>query len=299
MQPFFKALILTCMVGTALAVPSLAEAQSSRDLQNRINRLETELETLSRAVYRGENPPEPFVSDKSASMQANMEVRLQQIETEMRDMRGQIEQQSFDLRQIKETLDRALADIELRFQDSNSGGASAPSFNASPSVAAGTAVFNRSGTPQAQGTLGTFRPGSAPVESVSNNGGVTPASLYEHAFALLKDADYDAAEVEFQRFLDNYPDHSLSANAFYWLGETHYVRGNFQRAAQLFAEGYQRYKDGPKTPDSLLKLGMSLAQMGNQEDACVALGQLMTEYQGSSGPVTRRAEQESRRIGCR
>jgi len=76
------------------------------------------------------------------------------------------------------------------------------------------------------------------------------------------------------------------------------VRGDFQRAARIFAEGYQQYPDSAKTPDNLLKLGLSLSSIGNDKDACIAFNQLKKDFSSGSGPVLRRAEQEIERLGC-
>jgi TolA-binding protein len=82
------------------------------------------------------------------------------------------------------------------------------------------------------------------------------------------------------------------------LGETYYVRGKYDVAARLFAEGYQQYPDGSKTADNLLKLGMALGALGKKEDACIALAQLDKETGANLASVQRRAEQEKTRLGC-
>ena len=80
--------------------------------------------------------------------------------------------------------------------------------------------------------------------------------------------------------------------------ESFYVRRQYERAARIFAEGYQSYPKSSKAPDNLLKLGLSLGGMGNTHDACVALAQLKKEYASERTPVMRRADQEFSRLGC-
>ncbi|MGB0720528.1 MAG: tol-pal system protein YbgF, partial [Bdellovibrionales bacterium] len=117
-------------------------------------------------------------------------------------------------------------------------------------------------------------------------------------FALVKSNQFDQAENGFKAFLAAYPDHVLAGNAKYWLGETYYVRGSFEQAARMFAEGYQQFPQGAKAADNLLKLGLSLSAMGKAEDACIALAQIQKEGFKGVGPVLRRAEQESAKLGC-
>lgn len=287
-----------------LAAPVLA--QSSRDLISRLNRLENEIETLSRAVYRGEDPPPSASFSGDAGLQASAEVRLQQLEMEIRDMTGRLEEQNYQIRQMQEKLDKALADIELRFGDlegTNTGlrsgssqqGASYTTTAGRPSAPTMTTRTNDGyqwssrSNDGSSGTLGTLSGASSSAD--------TAAAAYENAFSLLKNGQYDRAETEFASFLASNPDHVLAGNAKYWLGETYYVRGEYDQAARIFAEGYQQYPKGSKAADNLLKLGMSLSASGNINDACTALGQVEKEF-SNAGPVLRRAKQEMTRLGC-
>lgn len=291
-------------------------AQSTRDMINRLNRLENELDTLSRAVYRGESPPPGALSSGGGdpAMAADAQVRLQQLEIELRDVRGKIEEQNFEIRQLKNQLERALGDMELRLGDLEGGGKKLP-------VAGQDSGYSQSGSVEpvvddeqpsdgsgedfnwsakegnvSSGQLGTLTQSGSGGEIVSAND--PAAAAYEDAFAKLKNGQYGAAESEFLDFIARNPDHILTSNAKYWLGETYYVRGEFAQAARVFAEGYKKYPKSSKAPDNLLKLGMALAGMGKTDDACVALGQLGKEYPNGATPVLRRAEQERTRLSC-
>ena len=78
----------------------------------------------------------------------------------------------------------------------------------------------------------------------------------------------------------------MAGNAQYWLGETYYARGKYMEAASAFAEGYKRYPKSAKTPDALLKLGMSLARADQKQNACVALAKLGEEFPQAAASVT-------------
>lgn len=302
----FPGLLILCVL---VSVPA-ALAQTTRDINNRISRLENEIETLSRAVYRGDSLPPPAGRIQGdATAQGTMELRLQQLERELQDMRGTLEEQAHETRQLKEKLMRITGDMEMRLDalegrrtspgegrvSYGAGGAERIASGAAPPSAGGGAQDYRWNS--VGGQSGTYNPPSeAGVEAPQN---IDPAaSSYERAFALLKNAEYDAAERAFQAFIDRYPDHELVGNAKYWLGETFYVRGDFEKAARIFAEGYQKYPQGAKAADNLLKLGMALSGMGNTEDACVALAQLGKDGVPSSTQALRRAEQEMRRLEC-
>ena len=278
---------------------------------------------------------------------ADTEIRIQQMEREMREIRGTLEEQSFQLRRISEKLDLMNEDaavsssshsvtpyaapqprpVATSTSNAGSGSAAQPIFVApeepqitppSPRNLTGATVDSppvsgaytreklgvltrdssvsvtlpQQGQTQTLGTLSKDAQGN--LNAASNSA----AAVYENAFSMLKSGNHAQAETAFNAFLKAHPNHELVPNAQYWLGETYYVRGAFERAARQFAEGYQKYPKGPKAPDNLLKLGMSLAGMGNKADACVALSQLEGDNFRAAANVQRRARQEMASLGC-
>lgn len=308
-----------------------AHAQQNDDTFNRLNRLERELDTLNRAVYKGEKSstaPQPL-SGGGDSYQANLEVRLSDIEKQMRDLTGKIEQQGFDIQQMRERLDRSLADMELRLGDlekrsgvtSGATGTSADGSTATgdwapgqfsadvpppdvppPGIATSSPATisdpnapapANSPTQRQLGTL-TEAPGGAVIPPSGNDA----ASVYENAFSQLKSGNYGVAQRDFDAFLKANPKHPLAPNATYWLGETYYAQGKYDQAARIFAESYKTYPKGPKAADSLLKLGMSLGGSGKTREACVSFKQLKKEFPTGQTTAVRRADQEMSRLGC-
>jgi tol-pal system protein YbgF len=141
--------------------------------------------------------------------------------------------------------------------------------------------------------------GAAPAptsDGVLPNGSAT--EQYNYAFGLMKEAKYPAAEMAFKEFVAAHPKDQMAGNAQYWLGETYYARGNYMEAAGAFAEGYKRYPKSSKTPDALLKLGMSLARADQKQNACVALAKLGEEFPRAAASVRQRAAAEMKKLGC-
>ena len=147
-----------------------------------------------------------------------------------------------------------------------------------------------------QKNLGTMKeaPGGASIPPSSNEA----ASQYQAAFSKLQGGDYDGAQADFAKFLKAYPSHQLTGNATYWYGETFYAQQKFTEAARIFAESYKKYPQGPKAPDSLLKLGMSLGGAGKTKEACVTLKQIKKQYPTGSSTVLKRADQEMSKLAC-
>ena len=122
---------------------------------------------------------------------------------------------------------------------------------------------------------------------------------YQAAFDLMRQTKYADAEKALSSFVDQYPDHPLAGNASYWLGETYYVRKDYKNAAQTFAATFKNYPDSGKAPDSLLKLGMSLAALGQTADSCKVFHELKTRYPKASDAVKQRAAKEQAKNGCK
>jgi tol-pal system protein YbgF len=138
---------------------------------------------------------------------------------------------------------------------------------------------------------------AAPAAAAALPGG-SPQEQYDYAFGLLRQANYAGAEQAFSAFLAEHPQNALAGNAKYWLGETYYVRGNYQQAAVTFAEGFEAYPNNSKAPDNLLKLGMSLASLGSTQDACGTFTVLLDRYADAPATILSRAQRESQRLGC-
>lgn len=299
-----KTLCLTSIAAVVLIGAVAPAFAQSNDVLNRINRLENELDTLNRAVYRGERPPAatsyvPPVHASGAGNIQNGEVRLQELETQLRDLTGRMEEQRYEQDQLKRKIERLEEKLNSKASVSEQPQANTSQF-ATPQAAVraatpGMSVF----APSKPGGMNIATPKSVDgANQIAGGSAPEPTLQYEQAFADLKSERYDSAQKGFEAFLETYKDHSLASNAKYWLGETYYVQGNFDTAARIFAEGYRAYPKSTKAPDNLLKLGMSLAGMGKKDDACIALAQLPNKHADGSGAVLRRGEQERERLNC-
>ena len=142
---------------------------------------------------------------------------------------------------------------------------------------------------------------SSATASASATGGLpdgTPMERYDFARARLVQGDYAGAEQAFRAFLEAHPSDGLAGNAQYWLGETHYVRNEFEAATREFLNGYQRYPDSAKAPDFLLKLGMTLAALGQRAEACNTLEELADKFPLVSDDISRRSAAERASLSC-
>lgn len=346
--------VVLLLAGTAVpASLSSAWAQDAQTL-DRINRLERDLQTLQRQVYRGGTPPASSSSGggsltdagSDGSSAANrLNARIDELENQIRQMTGRFEEVEFASSQANRRIDKLVEDVDFRLNQLERGGQpqgqqSAPQTGSVEQVkpnaqqqgvpaaggqpqnlARGSTSSTPGQAPTKEGVLGSMpadaqgRPLATPNQpqqnqtlaaraapSVSGKGKLpagSPQERYNYAYKLLVQSDYADAESAFREFLSAHPQDALAGNAQYWLGETYYVRGQYEPAAQAFLQGYQGYSKGAKAPDSLLKLGMSLAAMKKNPEACAALGQLGKDFPSAPPHVKDAATRERGKIGCK
>jgi tol-pal system protein YbgF len=288
-------------------------AQDNRDLRpllDRLDRMERDMNQLQRQVYRGgstSGAPVPGPSPDSGTA-VNLELRLDQLETQMRTMTGSVEEASYSIDQVKRRLDKLVADVDQRLSQLEHPGAApaGPPFaaNAAPAPGAGanpaappSQPANLVAPPAAGSQMSSRAPALAPQGGGTLPSGSAP-DQYNYAFGKLREADYPAAEEALRGFVQRYPNDGLAGNAQYWLGETYYVRKDYNNAAATFAEGYRKYPQSGKAADNLLKLGMSLGNVGQKKEACLTFNQLAHDFPKASSNITERAAQEKQRLGC-
>jgi tol-pal system protein YbgF len=126
----------------------------------------------------------------------------------------------------------------------------------------------------------------------------TPRDEYDLAYGYMVRKDYALAEDAFRSFLSRYPDDRLVGDATYWMGESMFQRQRFRDAAEAFLNVSTKYESIAKAPDALLRLGQSLAALGEKEAACASLGEVSRKFPRASAGVKQGVEREQKRVRC-
>lgn len=268
-------LALVALLGSIPAAPAQNNGDAAA-LSDRLDRMQRDLDALQRQVYQG-NPPPPAATGQapqaSGPLTLQDEDRMTRLEDQMRDLTGKVETLNNAISQLGARLDKLSSDVDMRLTALEHG---APAGGNAPPAA----------------------PGRAPATASANAPATTPNQQYQAAFALLRQADYPGAEQALRAFVTQHPKDPLAGDAQYWLGETFYVRKNWKDAAIAFAEGYQKYPKSGKAPDDLLKLAMSLGNMGQKTNACTALQRLDHDFPQMPASVRGPATAEKHHLGC-
>ncbi len=292
---------------------ALAQSSSPQEMLNRIDRLQNEITTLQRYVYQGKTPPAvvpaPTSGDISSvsGLAARQSLRLTQLESEIRRLTGANEELNHRLGQALARLDKMASDTEFRLKTLEGGGATAkptagmpeqPGTGQPPAASDRSAVAPVANAEKGAKVLGALR-GPATALATPADLAESPEQQYDRAYGLIiKSRDYAQAAKVLSAFIADHPKHELTPNAYYWLGRTYFVRKDFQNSVTTFAEGFQKHSASKKAPAILLNLGMSLARLGKQREACTTFSHLQRNFPKADDVVKRRMAAERKTSKC-
>jgi tol-pal system protein YbgF len=307
--------LLTLLLALIFALP--AHAQDANE--QRLQRLERDLQMMQGVVYRGKAP-----GTGGAPTQAQASVAAMQQDEAYRQLNGQIEQLQHQIRQLTAQLKRLEEDADFRLQELEA----AQQKLTSQMQQQQQAIAQAMPAPAAEGIPPSSLPTNGqttPVQPITEAGGnatpqptpaateANPAALqppikngqftsarahYNYAFTLLNQGKFADARTALQSFIQSYPKDPLVGNAHYWVGETYYADRNFAEAAVQFRKGYEANTKGPKAPDNLYKLGTSLASLGKTQEACVVIAGAQANHPNASKELAKKIEAEKTRLKC-
>jgi len=233
-------------------------------------------------------------SDNGNPNVAALQVKLTEMEEQIRRLQGLIEKNAYENKQLQEKLEKSNADVEFRLSEIEKK-QTQPVAPAAPPT---TSQDIQTDTPDNDSDkLKPVSVAPVPTNAETDKKFAKPLEHYNYAFNLVREKKYPEAANSFTAFTQSYPKDPLIGNAYYWLGETNYVRKDYLRAADNFRQGYESMPTGPKAGDNLLKLALSMNALKKQKEACVVLKQVVIKF-GNSATIKGRAEQEIASIGC-
>ena len=327
MYKVFKKILL--FIISPLLIISNLNAETT-DIKEILEVIQKDLRTLERAVYSESFSTSSKSSSTKDSTSQNSEdvltkhlLKLSEIEKQFQELTNKYEEINFKLDKLSSRLSKVQADNQLRFQNLESNTKINNIDNNSLTSLPKTEtkqkkVLPGSSQPQDLGTISykdmTTNNERQVVQSVESTKTIstetfqseekilpegTPKEQYEFATSFLKVGDYNMAERAFREFVDSNPDNELSGNAQYWYAETFRIRQLYTDAASAYLEGYQKYPKSEKAPINLLKLGVSLVQIGEKVQGCLMIVGVKKQYPDATQSVLQKAKYEEKKFECK
>ena len=317
-------IITFCLSNFFLITYSYADNHNIYEI---LDKLQKDMKTLEKAVYSGSIE---LNSDSSVNLNSNLDnnsedvltrhlLKLSEIENQFQELTNKFEEINFKLDKLSNRMSKVQADNQIRFQDLENVVSSDATTNKLTKKTNNEQmeVLPGSSQPQDLGSISykdtATNETSQKTNSVDSTALVvtetfqaeekilpneSPDKQYQFATSFLKVGDYSTAERAFREFVDTNPEHNLAGNAQYWYAETFRIRQLYTDAASAYLEGYQRYPKGEKAPINLLKLGVSMVQIGEKDQGCKMINGVEEQYPEANQSVIQKAKYESQKFEC-
>ena len=300
----------------------------NHNIYETLENIQNDLKTLERAVYS-----ESIEANKSTNENLDVELdsnsedvltrhllKLSEVENQFRELTNKFEEINFKLDKLSNRLSKIQADNQIRFQDLEESISSSEITQklTSKQKTNSNEVLPGSSQPQDLGSISykdtETNETTQQIQSVDTTGSVVtetfqaeekilpqdlpPEKQYELATSFLKVGDYSTAERAFREFVLSNSEHKLAGSAQYWYAETFRIRQLYTDAASAYLEGYQKYPKGNKAPINLLKLGVSMVQIGEKDQGCKMINGVEKQYPKANQSVIQKAKYESKKFEC-
>ena len=299
----------------------------SHNIYETLEIIKNDLKTLEKAVYSGTIEVQKNSNSSNVESGSNSEdvltrhlLKLSEVEDQFRQLTNKFEEVNFKLDKLSGRLSKIQADNQIRFQDIESAinsGEGITQLTSKPKTD-DKKILPGSSQPQDLGSISykdtQTSETSQQIQSVDTTASVvtetfeseekilpqdfTPEKQYEFATSFLKVGDYSTAERAFREFVKSNSDHELAGSAQYWYAETFRIRQLYTDAAAAYLEGYQKYPKGKKAPINLLKLGVSMVQIGEKDQGCKMINGVGIQYPKANQSVIQKAKYESKKFEC-
>ena len=295
---------------------SYSETQNVYEL---LELIQKDLRTLEKAVYSDNFSASEQPSVSSSTLDQNSEevltrhlLKLSEIEKQFQELTNKFEEINFKLDKLSTRMTKVQADNQVRFQQLEN---QASTINVNKDQ---QELLPGSSQPQDLGSI-SYKDTETQLETQQTQSidttqtivtetfqaeekilpDTTPEKQYEFATSFLKVGDYNTAERAFREFVLSNSEHDLAGNAQYWYAETFRIRQLYTDAASAYLEGYQKYPKSKKAPINLLKLGVSLVQIGEKDQGCLMITGVEKHYPKANQSVLQKAKYEEKKFECK
>ncbi len=290
--------------------------------------IQKDLKTLEKAVYSNSFSDSEQSTVSTNTLDQNSEevltrhlLKLSEIERQFQELTNKFEEINFKFDKLSTRLSKVQADNQIRFQQLEDH-ANTINLNQDQKLSLlpkkdNEKILPGTSQPQDLGSI-SYKDTETQLETQQTQSidstqtivtetfqaeekilpEILPEKQYEFATSFLKVGDYNTAERAFREFVITNPEHNLAGNAQYWYAETFRIRQLYTDAASAYLEGYQKYPKGKKAPINLLKLGVSMVQIGEKDQGCKMINGVELQYPNANQSVIQKAKYESKKFEC-
>ena len=309
---------ISSIIFACVLISSTAKSEDGKidAIADQIQIISKDLATLEKAVYKKSD-----ITSTSSVLSNNLNedvltkhlLKLNEIEEQFRELTNKFEEISFKLDKLSNRVTKIQSDSQLRFSDleSNTTLTKKNSSNQNTKILPGTDKaqdlgsapgYSTANLPKTQETQSIETAATVITQEAEKTESLLPnkpaEDQYDFAVSFIKIGDYETAEFALKEFIDKNKEHDLAGNAQFWYGETFRVRQLYSDAAAAYLDGYQNYPKSKKAPDNLLKLGITMVQLGEKDQGCSMISGIKKQYPKASKSVLQKAQYEQKKFKC-
>ena len=312
-----KIVISKLLTFTIIFLTITHSSAQEEDTNEIIEKLKKDIKTLEKAVYSQSNESNFNTSKTLTSNDEDVLTRhllkLSEIEQQFQELTNKFEEINFKIDRLSTRLSKVQADNQLRFQELEIGAETNKVTSkkkkktlpgSSEPQDLGAISYKDTETKElVQKTQSVETTGTIVTETFVSEEKIlpkgSPKEQYNFATSLLKQGDYSTAERALREFVIENPEDKMAGNAQYWYAETFRIRQLYTDAASAYLEGYQKYPKSEKAAINLLKLGVSLVQIGEKDQGCLMIVGVKKEYPKAKQSVLQKAQYEEKKFDCK
>jgi tol-pal system protein YbgF len=319
----YKKIIQLKLIFIFIFISNIALADN-HNLNEVLDLIQKDLKTLEKAVYsesinNNNLKNQKGFDENSDDVLTRHLLKLSEIENQFQELTNKFEEINFKLDKLSNRMSKVQADNQARFQDIENNFSTSKDDKrlSSKSQKKLDKILPGSSQPQDLGSVSykdtESNQTTQKIQSVETTSSILTETFeveqsilpnqsaekqYEFATSFLKVGDYTTAERAFREFVKTNSEHKLAGNAQYWYAETFRIRQLYTDAATAYLEGYQNYPKGEKAPINLLKLGVSMVQIGEKVQGCKMIEGVEKQYPKANQSVLQKAKYESKKFEC-
>ena len=315
---FFKIkFLLQILVIIFFANISFAQQDKMNELLDRLEKIQKDIQTLEKAVYskNASLPSDNVIVNEALTRQL---AKISDLEKQIQQLTSKFEENNFKVQQLSDQLSKVSNDSQLRLQQLENNKTVSDKVSPPKEVIVEknipvkkneTNILNTEEINQEEENVIQKQPVQSENIKLKEKEKVNKpktkvlpkvsiAEQYKYAMSIMKSGDFEKAEIAFKEFVDTHSKHELAGSAQFWYGETFYIRQLYEDAATAFLDGYQKYPNSPKAPENLLKLGVTLAELGETEQGCKMIVNLKKAYPKTDAAILQKSSYEKKRFNC-
>ena len=320
MRKFSSFFLIKILLVVNFFICSFSTADN-HNIYETLENIQNDIKTLEKAIYS--ESTDINNSQSLSNLDGNSEdvltrhlLKLSEIENQFQQLTNKFEEINFKLDKLSNRLSKVQSDNQIRFQEIENVISSGGELNLVKKKEKN--ILPGSSEPQDLGSVSykdtETKEQNQQIQSIDTTATIvtetfqaeekilpneSPEKQYEFATSFLKIGDYPTAERAFREFVLSNPEHELAGNAQYWYAETFRIRQLYTDAASAYLEGYQKYPKGDKAPINLLKLGISMVQIGEKDQGCKMINGVEKQYPKANQSVIQKAKYESQKFECK